>query len=368
MKIVDGDRSTHLREEVKQALVKMFSVEDKAQIVVHFIRSGSTTSTRRWWRTTTGREPPSAPSIRRWYRNFHRTGNVANRHDGGRPPTSDELINAVREIYKREPSTSVRSAATQLGVSHTTVHNILRKALSFYPYRIQTLQALRGADHQKRLEFAQHVRSQPEGSKRYLGKIVFSDECIFRLNGYVNKQNVRIWGEQRPTQVHQATLNSPSVMVWCAISKQRVIGPFFFENENVTGESYRNMLINYAFPRFERNLSDYIFMQDGASPHFSTRVRAYLNWKKPNYWIGRGGPVHWPARSPDLTPCDFFLWGHLKARIYATPVLSTEDLKARITREVRRIPRDMLKNVWENVEFRLEFLTSVGGGHIEQAM
>ena len=201
----------------------MFTAEEKAQIFAQFIRSGSVTSTRRWWRTTTRGVPPSGPSIRRWHRNFLEAGNVANRHGGGRPPTSEEMINEVREIHKREPSTSTRTAATQLGVSHTTVRNILRKSLSFYPYRIQTLQAFHGVDPQKSLEFAHQVRSQPEGSKRYLEKIVFSDECIFLLNGYVNKQNFRIWGEQRPTHLNQATLNSPSVMIWCNISKKRVI-------------------------------------------------------------------------------------------------------------------------------------------------
>ena len=32
----------------------------------------------------------------------------------------------------------------------------------------------------------------------------------------------------------------------------------------------------------------------------------------PNRWFGRGGPISWPARSPDMTPLDFYLWGHLK--------------------------------------------------------
>jgi hypothetical protein len=26
-----------------------------------------------------------------------------------------------------------------------------------------------------------------------------------------------------------------------------------------------------------------------------------------NRWIGRNGPVLWPARSTDLSPCDFFM-------------------------------------------------------------
>jgi hypothetical protein len=36
-------------------------------------------------------------------------------------------------------------------------------------------------------------------------------------------------------------------------------------------------------------------------------------------WIGRDGPMAWPATSPDITPMDFFLWGHNKALIYKSP-------------------------------------------------
>jgi hypothetical protein len=37
----------------------------------------------------------------------------------------------------------------------------------------------------------------------------------------------------------------------------------------------------------------------------------------PNRWTVRPGAADeewmmWPPRSPDLTPCDFFLWGYVK--------------------------------------------------------
>jgi hypothetical protein len=44
-------------------------------------------------------------------------------------------------------------------------------------------------------------------------------------------------------------------------------------------------------------------------PHFSRNVQGILNRMYPNRWIGRGGPRHWPARSSDLNPLDFFLMG-----------------------------------------------------------
>ena len=53
-------------------------------------------------------------------------------------------------------------------------------------------------------------------------------------------------------------------------------------------------------------VSRVIFMQDGASPHFSCFVADVLNEVFPDAWIGRGGPIPWPPRSPDLSPFDFF--------------------------------------------------------------
>jgi hypothetical protein len=55
------------------------------------------------------------------------------------------------------------------------------------------------------------------------------------------------------------------------------------------------------------------FFRNGAPPHYVLGVRTYLDEQFPGRWIGRRGPTEWPARSPDLSPLDFYLWGHLKA-------------------------------------------------------
>lgn len=47
--------------------------------------------------------------------------------------------------------------------------------------------------------------------------------------------------------------------------------------------------------------------------------------------IGRGGPITSPARSLDLTPLDFYVWGHTKELVYVTSVNSIEELSQRIT-------------------------------------
>ena len=51
------------------------------------------------------------------------------------------------------------------------------------------------------------------------------------------------------------------------------------------------------------------FQHDEAPPHYSRLVTHHLNLTFPEQWIGRGGHVQWPPRSPDPTPLDFCLWG-----------------------------------------------------------
>jgi len=57
---------------------------------------------------------------------------------------------------------------------------------------------------------------------------------------------------------------------------------------------------------------------DGVPSHYTRHVRDYLNESFPNRWLGRGGPVAWPPRSPDLKPHDYYLWGHMKTLPYET--------------------------------------------------
>ncbi|GFW49648.1 hypothetical protein TNCV_2844281 [Trichonephila clavipes] len=64
------------------------------------------------------------------------------------------------------------------------------------------------------VEWAQNeIAVVPDFHKRTL----FSDEAHFWLNGYVNKQNCRIWSEANP-QVHVETpLYPEKLTVWCAL-------------------------------------------------------------------------------------------------------------------------------------------------------
>ena len=68
---------------------------------------------------------------------------------------------------------------------------------------------------------------------------------------------------------------------------------------------------------------------------------------------------------PDLNPCDFFLWGYLKARVYNLLPKTLEELKANIEREIKNISIAALKSTFLNFKKRCEFCLTADGGHLE---
>ena len=76
-----------------------------------------------------------------------------------------------------------------------------------------------------------------------------------------------------------------------------------------------------------------------------------------------GGPTAWPARSPDLTCLDFFMWGFMKSMVYETGIDSEEDLVACIVSaaaEIRETP-GIFGRVRQSVALRCTVCLDVNG-------
>ncbi|PNF41647.1 hypothetical protein B7P43_G07629 [Cryptotermes secundus] len=103
--------------------------------------------------------------------------------------------------------------------------------------------------------------------------------------------------------------------------------------------------------------------QDGM--HWSLDVGRSLNITFQDRWIGRGGPIRWPPRSPDLTPFDFFLWGYVKDRVFVLSVNDLPDLRVRIRETTATVPMNMLERMWQEIEYRLDIVRATNGAHVE---
>ena len=87
-------------------------------------------------------------------------------------------------------------------------------------------------------------------------------------------------------------------------------------------------------------------MQDGALAHFSCFVTDVLNVRFPDAWIGRGGPIPWPPRSPDLSPLYFFLWGYIKNIVYGEKIRNMQHLQESITSATETVTGNMIQKTW----------------------
>jgi hypothetical protein len=151
-------------------------------------------------------------------------------------------MESVRASFLPSLKKSTETAAKELSMSKTTVWRVLFKRLVFKPYRIQMVQQLSDEDHRRRLDFYLQLQNVMSSDNHFLEKVQFSDEATFHVSGAVNRCSVRIWGSENPHAYVEHQHDSPKVNMFCAISSQKVCGPFFFAEETVTGMTYLNML------------------------------------------------------------------------------------------------------------------------------
>ena len=82
-------------------------------------------------------------------------------------------------------------------------------------------------------------------------------------------------------------------------------------------------------------------------------------------WIGLGGPVAWPPRSPDLTSPDHFLWGFVEECVMAVASTTPDDMKERILQTCTEITSQMLAEVRRSFHQRINKCSQVESHHFE---
>jgi hypothetical protein len=100
----------------------------------------------------------------------------------------------------------------------------------------------------------------------------------------------------------------------------------------------------------------------------------YINQHLPIWWIGRTTAkdqalLCWPPRSPDLIPCDFFLWGYVTDCVFIPPVpQDLSDLWRRNIAAIAEVDCDMLQRVWMETDYCVDVCRVTKARHIEHLL
>ena len=119
----------------------------------------------------------------------------------------------------------------------------------------------------------------------------------------------------------------------------------------INGQRYNDLVLKPFWRKLGRlrtlDRPNAWFQQDGATPH-TTREnldyildkcqRRVLSWKTKHIWS---------PHSSNLSPPDFFLWGHAKDLVYKDKPSTIPELKQKITEVIQAIPVEICQRVVE---------------------
>lgn len=291
-------------------------------------------------------------------------------------PSIDTITEVVRKLettyslLDETPTPATASHETDqpieeiIGIISDT--NILRS-----PYVIQLTQEISETDHLQRRRFVKWALEHEASNADFQSNIFFSDEANFYLDGFVNKQNCRIWGSEKPRPNEEQPTSMAKITVWCAIWAKGIIGPYFFENKQgdpvaVNSSRYQQMLTSFLLPKLEAiNTEKMLFQQDDASWHTQSKTIDILREKFSGRVISRNGDINFPPRSCDLSPVDYFLWGYLKDEVYkrrSTRPGTIEQLKTKIREAIASITPEMCQKACKDWSGRIGIVKSSRGG------
>jgi hypothetical protein len=142
-------------------------------------------------------------------------------------------------------------------------------------------------------------------------------------------------------------LHDLKIGVWCAISARKTIQPVSFTKQPIPNVMWDRFChpssINWLI---KRNCTGIYAKQCTHNTHIANNSVVALDEIFGERIISWG---MWPPRSPDLNPCDFYLWGTLKEKVYINNPHSLEELQANIRHEISAVPIQQLRRVSVNI-------------------
>ncbi len=334
------------------------------------IRAGKTfKETMRKLTAAWGDHALSVTQVRVWFKKFTDNPDLLtkdSKHSGR--PVSQKTVEAKVSIQMKlaeDRHRTVRKLASDSGVSTTTAFRLMKKDLSltkltpkFMPKVLTQLQK------QTRLDISNSNLVKINNDPGILSCLIATDESwVFTFDLRTKQADMEWTGPQavRPSKaLHSRSAKKCLLILF--FDRHGVISTFF-TRETVDTDIYIEALraMREAVRRKSLVLwhdKSFIHLQDNASPHTSLDALVYFHEVQMDLWSH-------PQYSPDLSPCDFWAFPHLKAEIRGHRFESLDDLEVAVKRTLRAIPLCDFQNCFDNLKRHYELCVEAGGDFFE---
>lgn len=309
-----------------------------------------------------GRNAPSRSSIFLWLQKFSNgKKDIDDEPRDGRPKFQENAI-AIIDALDKEPYASTNRLEELTNIPQSTVWRILKKDLKYnlcfckwVPYKISD------EIRQKRVEMAQSMLEILTSESISWNDIITGDESWF----YWSYEQVQMWlpeNSERP-QIPKPTIGLKKTLFSIYFSLRGII---IFDDLEQKGRFNAKYFVEQILPKIDsfyrgfrpKNRAKNVFLHlDNAKPH---------NAKISKYKIDEYGLIRMehPPYSPDLAPCDFWLFGFLKEKLKGSHFTSQDELKQSIWQILENISENEISSVYDEWIFRLNAVIEKEGNYL----
>jgi [histone H3]-lysine36 N-dimethyltransferase SETMAR len=302
-----------------------------------------------------GLASPSQQTIYRWFTKF--SDGIQSFEDlprSGRLITqsTSENINAIKDVIKNNRRITVKKIEQELEIPTTTVHTILHSSLQlkkvcsrWIPHELTLEQKL------QRIEFCQQFLEKfknPQSKSLY--NIVTGDETYIYYYDPLNKKDSKEWRykNQSPPLKVKKSISTKKVMMIVFFSKVGIELSISVPRKKKLNSQFliRNCLSSvfekYSSRHPKSKLSRMLLHWDNASTHKSQETLNFLSTKSVQI-------LKHPPYSPDLSPCDFWLFSKIKNFLKGKIFTCDSELVSAFNNELRKLTKDDFNycfNLW----------------------
>ena len=302
-------------------VMQTFSKQDKTTIIKFFVLlHKSPKEIHDLMIQALGSEFLSYDTVRRWVRAvLDGTENVEDEARSGRPvlATAAAQVDQVATLLQEDRRLTTRQVAASVGISHDSAHKIITVDLNKRKLAAKWIPHLLTEEQMaSRVTIcAAHLRRHRQEGDEFLRRIVACDETwAHSWEPELKRQSAAWCGEGSPRPLK--AIRSRAQLKVMHITFFDHAGLLFDQavpvGQIVNGDYYLSVLkkvrraINDKRPELEN--AGPILLQDNAGPHRKREVLQTLDT-----WSWELLPH--PPYSPDLSPCDFFLFPRVKNQI-----------------------------------------------------
>ena len=319
-----------------------------------------------------GDQAPSRSMVYKWFKEFQfgrRSLEDSDRH--GRPisVTTDGNVNDVKTLIKENPRITEDEIKDTLNLSSGSLDRILRchlcvrkRCARWVPHQL-TEEQKRG-----RIDWCLYMLRKFDGGRSdRVSNIVTGDETYVYQYDPETKQQSSVWlfpGETPPVKFKRSrSVSKQMIAVFFAKSGHVATVPLL-ERKTVNAEWYINTCLPKVFEawsaRRPRTGTRHLLLHhDNASAHTAAATLDFLQENQVQL-------VTHPPYSPDLAPCDFFLFPLVKKELKGKAFETVEDARAFVEGQISGIPKSVWAGAVASWFRRMESCIQANGGYFEK--